>query len=62
MDDLIRRNDTLNAIAQYCVGCESYNGVRCKACEYGNSIDAVENCEAVDAEPVRHGSNITYTH
>lgn len=55
MNDLIRRLDALNAIAQYCMGCDSYNGVRCKACEFGDAIDAVEDCEAVDAEPVRHG-------
>lgn len=55
MGDLIRRADALQAIEQYCTGCNSYNGVRCRACEYGNAIDAMENCEAVDAEPVRHG-------
>ena len=54
MNDLISRNDALNAIAQYCVGCESCNGVRCKGCQIDDAIRVVEDCEAVDAEPVRH--------
>lgn len=55
MDELIRRADALNAISQYCVGCNSHNGMRCRSCKIGGAIDAAENCKAVDAEPVRHG-------
>ena len=54
MDDLIRRNDTLNAVAQYCVGCESYNGIRCRGCQINDALSAIENCEEVDVEPVSY--------
>ncbi len=54
MDDLIRRNDTLNAIAQYCVGCESCDGIRCRGCQIDDALSIIENCEEVDAEPVRY--------
>ena len=54
MDDLIRRNDTLNAVAQYCVGCESCDGIRCRGCQIDDALSIIENCEEVDAEPVRY--------
>ena len=54
MNDLIRRNDTLNAVAQYCVGCESCDGIRCKGCQINYALSTIENCEEVDAEPVNY--------
>lgn len=59
MDDLIRRNDTLNAIAQYCVGCESCDGIRCRGCQIDDALSIIENCEEVDAEPVRYAKWIS---
>lgn len=39
----------------YCVGCNSYNGVRCRACGTGDAIDIIEDAPAADVAPVVHG-------
>lgn len=36
MGDLISRSDAMDAIAQYCIGCESCNGVRCRGTKESN--------------------------
>lgn len=37
----------------YCTDCNSYNGVRCKACGTGDAIDMIEDAPAVDAAQER---------
>ena len=56
MDDFISREATIKRIKEvYCVGCNSYNGVRCRACETGDAIDMIEDAPAADVASVRHG-------
>ena len=53
MAECIEREATIKRIKEvYCVGCNSYNGVRCRACGTGDAIDMIEDAPAVDAEVV----------
>ena len=38
-----------------CVGCNSYNGVRCSACGIGDAIDMIEDTPLANVAPVVHG-------
>ena len=56
MDDFISREETIKRIEEvYCVGCNSYHGVRCRACGTGDAIDMIEDAPAADVAPVVHG-------
>lgn len=56
MAECIEREATIKRIKEvYCVGCNSYNGVRCRACGTGDAIDIIEDAPTVDAVPVVHG-------
>ena len=56
MDELISREATIKRIKEvYCVGCNSYHGVRCRACGTGDAIDMIEDAPAADVAPVAHG-------
>ena len=49
MDEFISREATIKRIKKvYCVGCNSYNGVRCRACGTGDAIDIIEDAPAAD--------------
>ena len=53
MDEFISREATIKRIKEvYCVGCNSYNGVRCRACGTGDAIDIIEDAPAADVAPV----------
>ena len=53
MAEFISREATIKRIKEvYCIGCNSYNGVRCRACGTGDAIDMIEDAPAVDAEVV----------
>lgn len=53
MDEFISREATIKRIKKvYCVGCNSYNGVRCRACGTGDAIDIIEDAPAADVAPV----------
>ena len=53
MAECIEREATIKRIKEvYCAGCNSYNGVRCRACGTGDAIDMIEDAPAVDAEVV----------
>lgn len=53
MAECIEREATIKRIKEvYCVGCNSYNGVRCRACGTGDAIDMIEDAPTVDAVPV----------
>jgi hypothetical protein len=42
--EYLERNALIERIKKaYCDGCESYNGVRCRACGIGDVIDVVED-------------------
>lgn len=56
MDDFISRESTIKRVQEvYCAGCNSYNGVRCRACGTGDAIDMIEDAPAADVAPVVHG-------
>lgn len=56
MDEFISREETIKRIKEvYCVGCNSYHGVRCRACGTGDAIDIVDDFPAADVAPVVHG-------
>ena len=53
MDEFISREATIKRIKKvYCVDCNSYNGVRCRACGTGDAIDIIEDAPAADVAPV----------
>lgn len=52
MDDLISRDAALKAIKAYCNGCDNYNGLRCRACNFDDAMIAVDSVSAVDAVEV----------
>lgn len=55
MAECIEREATIKRIKEvYCVGCNSYNGVRCRACGTGDAIDIIEDAPAADVAPVVH--------
>ena len=56
MDEYISREETIKRIKEcYCTGCNSYNGVRCRACGTGDAIDVIEDAPSCDVVAVRHG-------
>ena len=56
MDEYISREETIKRIKEcYCTGCNSYNGVRCRACGTGDAIDVIEDAPVADVAPVVHG-------
>lgn len=51
-----REKAIANIKAAYCCGCENYNGVRCRACQIMDAMDALEDEPAVpviDAESMK---------
>lgn len=56
MAEYLDREATIKRIEEvYCVGCNSYHGVRCRACGIGDAIDMIEDAPAADVAPVVHG-------
>ena len=61
MDEFISREATIKRIKEvYCVGCNSYHGVRCRACGTGDAIDMIEDAPAADVVSVIHGRWVEY--
>lgn len=49
MAEHIEREATIKRIEEaYCADCNSYNGVRCRACGTGDAIDMIEDAPAAD--------------
>ena len=56
MAEYFEREATIKRIQEvYCADCNSYNGVRCRACGTGDAIDMIEDAPAADVAPVVHG-------
>lgn len=54
MPEYIDREALIKHIEKtYCADCNSYNGVRCRACGTGDAIDMIE--DAADVAPVVRG-------
>lgn len=49
--DLIDRQAVIDALKLYCIGCNNYNGVKCRACQIADCIDTVD--DAPTAQPTR---------
>ena len=63
MDEFISREGTIRRIKEvYCVGCNSYNGVRCRACGTGDAIDMIEDAPAADVAPVVRCKDCEYSY
>ena len=63
MAEYISREATIKRIKEvYCVGCNSYHGVRCRACGTGDAIDIIDDFPAADVAPVVHGRWILEAH
>ena len=63
MDEFISREATIKRIKKvYCVGCNSYNGVRCRACGTGDAIDIIEDAPAADVAPVTRCKDCKFSH
>lgn len=61
MGECIEREATIKHIKEvYCAGCNSYNGVRCRACGTGDAIDMIEDAPAADVAPVVRCKNCTH--
>lgn len=53
---LIDADAAENAIKEtYCKDCDSYNGVRCRACNFDDALIAIDSVPTLDYAPVRHG-------
>lgn len=53
MGECIEREVTIKRIKEvYCVGCNSYHGVRCRACGTGDAIDMIEDATAANVAPI----------
>lgn len=56
MAEYFEREAAIKRIKEvYCAGCNSYNGVRCRACGTGDAIDMIEDAPVADVAPVVHG-------
>lgn len=53
MAEYTKREATIKRIEEvYCADCNSYNGVRCRACGIGDAIDMIEDAPAADVAPI----------
>ena len=56
MDEYIERGTLMRRIKEiHCAECDSYHGVRCKACWVDDTLDYIDSEPAADVAPVRHG-------
>lgn len=39
----------------HCKDCDNYNGAMCRACEWMDAMDYIEDAPTIDAQPVKHG-------
>lgn len=53
MTEYFEREATIKRIEEvYCADCNSYNGVRCRACGTGDAIDMIEDAPAANVVPI----------
>lgn len=53
MAEYFEREATIKRIEEvYCADCNSYNGVRCRACGTGDAIDMIEDAPAANVAPI----------
>lgn len=60
MAEYIEREALMRRIKEiHCAECDSYHGVRCRACWVDDTLDYIDSEPAADVAPVRHGRWIT---
>lgn len=53
---LIEANSLIKEIeSNHCKGCDNYNGAMCRACEWMDAMDYIEDAPTIDAQPVKRG-------
>ena len=53
--EYIEREALMSRIKEiHCAECDSYNGVRCRACWVDDTLDYIDSEPAADVSPVRH--------
>ena len=56
MAEYIEREALMRRIKEiHCAECDSYHGVRCRACWIDDTLDYIDSEPAADVAPVRHG-------
>lgn len=56
MDEYIEREALMRRIKEiHCAECDSYHGVRCRACWVDDTLGYIDSEPAADVAPVRHG-------
>ena len=56
MTEYIERGTLMRRIKEiHCAECDSYHGVRCRACWVDDTLDYIDSEPAADVAPVRHG-------
>ena len=56
MAEYIEREALMHRIKEiHCAECDSYHGVRCRACWVDDTLDYIDSEPAADVAPVRHG-------
>ena len=60
MAEYIEREALIRRIKEiHCAECDSYHGVRCRACWVDDTLDYIDSEPAADVTPVQHGRWIT---
>ena len=63
MAEYIEREALMRRIKEiHCAECDSYHGVRCRACWVDDTLDYIDSEPAADVAPVRHGRWISKNH
>ena len=56
MPEYIEREVLIRRIKEiHCAECDSYHGIRCRACWVDDTLDYIDSEPAADVAPVRHG-------
>lgn len=56
MAEYIEREALMRRIKEiHCAECDSYHGVRCRACWVDDTLDYIDSEPAADVDPVRRG-------
>ena len=56
MAEYIEREALIRRIKEiHCADCDSYHGVRCRACWVDDTLDYIDSEPAAEVAPVRHG-------
>lgn len=56
MAEYIEREALMRKIKEiHCAECDSYHGVRCRACWVDDTLNYIDSEPAADVAPVRHG-------